>query len=105
MVKSRKIQVDKYVIEIDAFADGGVIHSNLKELCPICGADCYGGCESLSSEEVEAPEDMEARRMFNTAMDAVESVILAHSCSGVDVESKEYIDGLKTAIEAISNNI
>lgn len=104
-MKNITIKIDGYIIQIESFRNGGTIKSNLKENCPICGAECYGACESISSGEVEAPEDLDSRRMFNTAMDAVESVVLAHACAGLDVQSKEYVEGLKTAIEAISNNV
>lgn len=38
------------------------------------------------------------------ALDAVESLILAHACAGVDVESPAYVEGIETALDAISNN-
>ena len=39
------------------------------------------------------------------AWDAIESLILAHACAGVDVTSLAYIEGLETAIDAIENNL
>jgi hypothetical protein len=41
---------------------------------------------------------------FNNILDGLESLILAHACSGVDIESAEYIIGIETALEAIANN-
>jgi hypothetical protein len=38
------------------------------------------------------------------AIDAIESLILAHACAGIDVESPAYIEGINTTLEAISNN-
>ena len=35
--------------------------------------------------------------------DSIESLILAHACSGIDVESPAYLIGVNTALEAISN--
>lgn len=46
-----------------------------------------------------------ASNTWNAAVDAIESLVLAHACAGVDIQSKAYIEGLKTAIEACSNNI
>jgi hypothetical protein len=109
MIKCKKIKIGSYVITVGPFADGGSIQSNLRENCPICKAECYGGCESIQSiidsKEVEASEDKIYRFLLNTAMGAVESMILAHYCAGVDIESKEYVQGLETAIEAIKDNI
>ena len=37
------------------------------------------------------------------AMDAIESLILAHACAGVDVKAPKYIEGIETAVEACWN--
>jgi hypothetical protein len=37
------------------------------------------------------------------AICAVESMILAHACAGVDVAAPAYISGIETALEAIAN--
>jgi hypothetical protein len=44
-------------------------------------------------------------RQYNAAIDALESLILAHACAGVDVESPAYIEGIETAVEAIGNHV
>ena len=41
--------------------------------------------------------------LFNSAIDGVESMILAHHSSGIDVSSSIYIEGIETAYEAICN--
>jgi hypothetical protein len=41
---------------------------------------------------------------FDAAIDGLESLILAHACAGLDVTSKEYVEGIQTANEAIGNN-
>lgn len=38
------------------------------------------------------------------SIDAIESLILAHACAGVDVESDAYIEGINTALETIDNH-
>ena len=43
-------------------------------------------------------------RRKDDAIDATESLILAHACAGVDVESAAYIEGINTALEAIDNH-
>lgn len=35
---------------------------------------------------------------------ALESLLLAHACAGVDIESPAYLEGLETALEAIANH-
>jgi len=43
--------------------------------------------------------------IYNAAMDAIESIILAHVCAGVDVLDPGYIEGIETAVEACGNNL
>jgi hypothetical protein len=31
--------------------------------------------------------------------------VLSHACAGIDVESPAYVEGLKTTVEAIGNNL
>lgn len=48
----------------------------------------------------------DAAEPFDSGVDAVdyiESLILAHACAGVDVQSPAYIEGITTALEAIDN--
>ena len=37
-------------------------------------------------------------------VDALESLILAHACAGLDISSPAYVDGLRTSLEAIANH-
>lgn len=37
---------------------------------------------------------------FTAAMDAIEAMILAHGCAGLDVRDPRYIDGIRTCLEA-----
>jgi hypothetical protein len=43
--------------------------------------------------------------LFRAAMDAIESLILAHACAGVDVASPAYVEGIETAVESCMNNL
>lgn len=47
-----------------------------------------------SSEDSQASRD---------ALDSIESLILAHACAGVDIESPAYLEGIEVAVEAIWN--
>ena len=62
------------------------------------------GCGTITSELKEAEEDGEGMQ-FNAAMDGLESLILAHACAGIDVQSPAYVEGIETAVDAISNNL
>jgi len=42
---------------------------------------------------------------FNAAMDAVESMVLAHACAGIDVTDPRYVEGLRTCIDACANKL
>jgi len=76
---------------------------------------CYGIIVTLAKENaVEEPgsgsiaSDLRepktaANRQYNAAIDGVESLILAHACAGIDVESPAYIEGIETAVDAIAN--
>ena len=46
-----------------------------------------------------------ANRQYNAAIDGLESLILAHACAGVDVESPAYVEGVEVAVEAIANHV
>jgi hypothetical protein len=43
--------------------------------------------------------------VWRGAMHAVESLVMAHAAAGVDVQSTAYVEGLETAVEAITNNL
>jgi hypothetical protein len=55
--------------------------------------------------EPEDIEDLQAEAAFNAGCDVVESIILAHVRAGVDVQSREYKEGLETTLEALYNNL
>ena len=56
------------------------------------------GCSRIGSSFHGTDNDC-----FNAAIDGIESLILAHTCAGLDVESEAYITGIQTAIEAAAN--
>jgi hypothetical protein len=63
-------------------------------------ADKPGSGAVTSDLHAEAAEN----RQINAAIDGTESLILAHACVGVDVESPAYIEGFETAVEAVLNH-
>ena len=62
-----------------------------------------GGGASLSSDLKDNSgavtlEESEQIESYNSAMDGIESMILAHACAGIDIESPEYLEGIETAV-------
>ena len=49
--------------------------------------------------------DEEDFQIYESAINTVESLILAHACAGVDIESLAYIEGIEGVVSAIMNNI
>lgn len=41
---------------------------------------------------------------YNSAIDGIEAMVLAHACAGVRVTEERYVEGLEVAIEAVTNN-
>jgi hypothetical protein len=81
--------------------------SDMKETCIYCGKkECYGDCEGSKNDTIglEDPDYVNDRRTFNAIIDGIQSLILAHSCAGIDVTSEQYQEGIETALDAIQNN-
>ena len=39
------------------------------------------------------------------AWDAVESLVLAHACAGIDIRDPAYLEGIETSVEAILHHL
>ena len=61
---------------------------------PMCGHVIVGICQDMDH----------AGTVFSGRIDGIESLVLAHACSGVDVEDAKYVEGVQTAIDACLNN-
>ena len=66
---------------------------------PACGDP---GCGKITSD-LKTVTTLRAGP-FNNAIDALEALILAHACAGIDVTSPAYVEGVETAVEAIGNH-
>ena len=42
---------------------------------------------------------------LTAAIDAIESLILAHACAGVDIADLAYVEGIETAVETCWNKL
>lgn len=67
--------------------------------------DGKNGSITSTLHDNEAVDDLVEVEHYNAAIDGIESLILAHACAGIDVESEAYKEGIKTALDAISNNL
>ncbi len=68
--------------------------------------DGRGGGTSRSTLHItEADQDFgaEYQASYNAAINGLESLVLAHACTGINVEDHRYVAGIATALEAISN--
>ena len=58
---------------------------------------------SLHEDQAGADEE-EGFQRYEGGVDALESLILAHALAGVDIQAVGYVEGIKTALEALENN-
>jgi len=104
----REIKLPCYGIVVTLAGRGGgsVVHEPLKEECPHCGdPDCCLDCaKARAGLGTDDAEDAANRLQFNGAMDGITSMILARTCAGVDIQSSQYIEGIRTAVQACANN-
>jgi hypothetical protein len=56
--------------------------------------------EHMFGKDEPGPNDFE----ILGAIDAIESMVLAHACAGIDVASPAYVEGLRCSLEAITNH-
>lgn len=63
----------------------------------------YGNITSELHEETTHEFDTDYV-VYNSMMDALESMILAHACAGIDIESPAYVEGIETAVSVCASN-
>lgn len=59
--------------------------------------------DGASIESKMAAASTPDNEQFNAGVDGIESMILAHFCAGIDVNSPAYLEGIKTAYESLCN--
>jgi hypothetical protein len=70
---------------------------------------CYGivvktryGSGTISSNLTEdSPDDAE----WQSGVDAIECLVLAHACAGVDIEAPAYVEGIRNAVGFCADNL
>ena len=68
----------------------------------VFGADGRSRGGTIASD-LHAGGRRPADRPYDAAVDGLEALLLADACAGVDVESPAYLEGIETAVEAITN--
>ena len=63
-------------------------------------ANAAGTLES----DLKSPGQTAAARLFNAAIDGLESLILAQACAGMDVASPSCIEAIESAVDAIADH-
>jgi hypothetical protein len=69
----------------------------------VCNPDGGGRTVRGLTEVYGQEDDMTDKTYF--ALEALDSLVLAHFCAGINVCSTEYLDGLATALDAIGNHL
>lgn len=97
----KTIELPCFGIVIQIGDDGSSIESELHDEAQDVLRDGGDG-NFFDDVRIERQKDAE---LYSSAMDGIESLILAHAAAGIDVESPAYIEGIETAVEAAGNNI
>ncbi len=62
------------------------------------------GSGALETDFKAGERRSEGDEAYDHAIDGIESLLLAHACAGVDVQSPKYIEGLERALESLANH-
>lgn len=89
MEKSMELGQLGIVVSVDEESGKGWVYSELHE---------------TFDPEVMDEDEIEEMNEYNHRLDGLESLILACACSGVDIQSPEFVQAVKTAIDACANN-
>jgi len=112
-MKQIKLPIHNILVEFDTEnPEVGSILSpvELFEVCPKCNQrECVYSCDESQGvgpgDSTETEASVSSRLQTNGAVDAILSIILAHACAGIDIESPAYLEGIETAFDAVGNNI
>jgi hypothetical protein len=58
---------------------------------------------NLHTDELTEPTE-EGDDEYNSVIDGIESLILAHAVEGIDISAPAYVKGIQTAVDAAANN-
>ena len=66
-------------------------------------ADARGRRSGSVTSSLHSSDDDDDQ--FGAAVDAIESMVLAHACAGIDVTDPRYVEGLRTCVECCATNL
>jgi len=89
----RLITLPCYGIKMRVGAGFGFISSELHETIQ----------KDLDKPDYDGPESQQHKETFNSMMDGIESMVLAHAVAEIDVEDPRYLQGIEDAVHACSN--
>ena len=82
----------------------GRIETAWHDSCPCCGDyNCYRACPDYHAGETD--DEIEKRKCLNWGANGIEALILAPACAGIDITTKEYYNGIITALDALDNAV
>lgn len=84
-MRTIKLPCYEMVVELDDTGEAGTIRS------------------ALSAAVDENPKDAVNTAMLTSALDAIESLVLACACAGVDIESPAYLEAIETSVNKVFN--
>jgi len=92
-------------------AENGLSSTGLKDPCPYCeSVECYQhvadlpGCNGVP-EQYETEDQSTDRRIYNAAIDGLESLLLSLYHEGYRFDDEKSLRAITTAIDAITNNL
>jgi hypothetical protein len=100
------------IVTLSSNKGGAAITSDMQETCsycedPACDMDCPDFMEHCSDRDIGIQQTKEAERYEFLAhrayVDALESIILGHAGAGIDISTPAYIEGIETAVQALTN--
>ena len=95
-MRTIKLPCYGFVIELSDDGNSGSVKSRLSS------------SEREDEPFIVSPHDFvpqESLDEYHFYVNAIESLVLAHACAGIDIESPAYIEGIETAVEAASNKL
>jgi hypothetical protein len=66
----------------------------------------YNICVCVDSEGIDSiTSNLKTTKVgcedYNTAIEGVESLVLSHACTGLDITTPKYLEGIEAAVDGI----
>ncbi len=94
-MKTIELPCYEFVIELSDDGNSGSVKSRLSSKMDD---------EPFTQSPMDFVSD-ESLDEYHFYVNAIESLVLAHACAGIDIESPAYIEGIETAVEAAGNKL